>query len=63
MFMDGRAKRKLRQLGVMNQIIDDSDSNEFKFGHQLNNGSDWDDKIRFSIKNDQFFDKSPLFFE
>ena len=38
---------KLRQLGLPNPIVDNSNSNDDEFGHQLQYDSKSDEKIRF----------------
>ena len=39
--------RKLRQLCIANQIVDDSKSDVIRTGHRLNNDSDSNDEIGF----------------
>ena len=42
---------KLRQLGVLNKIVDDSDSKLFKFNPQFRSNSNLTTKIEFQLKD------------
>ena len=53
--------RKLRQIGLVNQIVGDSDTKKSKFKPRTQSDSKADDKIRVQLKDN--FNLSQIFYQ